>query len=180
MPGAAIEVRIENQLVRFVPPSPINQKDVVSQLGGQEAGGVVIKVLDRPRATLVIDREGRVTVHGTQRVDAARAAAKELMLRLGLSDAGLETELGPVIASFDFGVPLNITQIVGDIGAGTAIYDERLGCSVLEDSRHNLTLKVWPNGRCVVTNARHSNMVAMAAVYWRDQFTDKNYFAEQV
>jgi hypothetical protein len=34
MSGAAIEVRIENQLVRFVPPSPINQQDVVSQLGG--------------------------------------------------------------------------------------------------------------------------------------------------
>lgn len=180
MTGAAIEVRIENQLVRFVPPTPIVQQDVVAQLGGQENGGVVIKVLDRPRATLIIDGEGRITVHGTQRVDAARAAAKEFMLRLGLSDVGLETELGPVIASFDFGMPLNITQIVGEIGAGTATYDERLGCCLLEDSRHNLTLKVWPNGRCIVTNARHSNMVAMAAVYWRDKFSEKNYFIERV
>lgn len=180
MTGAAIEVRIENQLVRFVPPTPIVHQDVVAQLGGQENGGVVIKVLDRPRATLIIDGEGRITVHGTQRVDAARAAAKEFMLRLGLSDVGLETELGPVIASFDFGMPLNITQIVGEIGAGTATYDERLGCCLLEDSRHNLTLKVWPNGRCIVTNARHSNMVAMAAVYWRDKFSEKNYFIERV
>ena len=180
MTGAAIEVRIENQLVRFVPPTPIVQQDVVAQLGGQENGGVVIKVLDRPRATLIIDGEGRITVHGTQRVDAARAAAKEFMLRLGLSDVGLETELGPVIASFDFGMPLNITQIVGEIGAGTATYDERRGCCLLEDSRHNLTLKVWPNGRCIVTNARHSNMVAMAAVYWRDKFSEKNYFIERV
>ena len=31
--------------------------------------------IDRPRATLIIDGEGRITVHGTQRVDAARAAA---------------------------------------------------------------------------------------------------------
>ena len=45
MSGAAIEVRIEYQLVRFVPPSPINQQDVVSQLGGQETGGVVIKYI---------------------------------------------------------------------------------------------------------------------------------------
>ena len=180
MTGAAIEVRIENQLVRFVPPTPIVHQDVVAQLGGQENGGVVIKVLDRPRATLIIDGEGRITVHGTQRVDAARAAAKEFMLRLGLSDVGLETELGPVIASFDFGMPLNITQIVGEIGAGTATYDERLGCCLLEDSRHNLTLKVWPNGRCIATNARHSNMVAMAAVYWRDKFSEKNYFIERV
>ncbi|MBL6885275.1 MAG: hypothetical protein ISR21_06225 [Candidatus Poseidoniaceae archaeon] len=180
MTGAAIEVRIENQLVRFVPPTPIVQQDVVSQLGGQENSGVVIKVLDRPRATLIIDAEGRITVHGTQRVDAARAAAKEFMLRLGLSDVGLETELGPVIASFDFGMPLSITQIVGEIGAGTAAYDERLGCCLLDDSRHNLTLKVWPNGRCIVTNARHSNMVAMAAVYWRDKFSENNFFIERV
>ena len=89
MSKTAIEVRIENQLVRFVPPTPINQQDVVSQLGGQQTSGVVIKVLDRPRATLVIDSEGRITVHGTHRVDAARAAAKEFMLRLGLSDTGL-------------------------------------------------------------------------------------------
>ena len=180
MSKSAIEVRIENQLVRFVPPTPINQQDVVSQLGGQLTSGVVIKVLDRPRATLVIDGEGRITVHGTHRVDAARAAAKELMLRLGLSDTGLETELGPVIASFDFEQSLDVTNITGAIGAGTSSYDERLGCALLEDSRHNLTLKVWPNGRCVVTNARHSNMVAMAAVYWRDQFSDHKFFVESV
>ena len=82
--AGAIEVRIENQLVRFVPPSPVDQASVVAQLGGQQTGGVVIKVLDRPRATLVIDQAGRIVVHGTHRVEAARAAAKELMLRLGL------------------------------------------------------------------------------------------------
>ena len=77
MSGTAIAVRIENQLVRFIPPTPLDQQDVISQVGGQETSGVVIKVLDSPRATLVIDREGRITVHGTHRVEAARAAAKE-------------------------------------------------------------------------------------------------------
>ncbi|MFQ3316734.1 MAG: TATA-box binding protein (TBP) (component of TFIID and TFIIIB) [Candidatus Poseidoniaceae archaeon] len=176
MPTTAIAVRIENHLVRFIAPSPIDQQAVISQLGGQETSGVVIKVLDSPRATLVIDGQGRITVHGTHRVEAARAAAKELMLRLGLSDSGLETELGPVIASFDFGKPLNISQLVGSFGAGTAVYDERLGCSILEDTRHNLTIHVWPNGRCIVPDARHQNIVAMAAVYWRNQLKDKNLF----
>ena len=87
--ASAIEVRIENQLVRFVPPSPVDQASVVAQLGGQQTGGVVIKVLDRPRATLVIDQAGRIVVHGTDRVEVARAAAKELMLRLGLNDSGI-------------------------------------------------------------------------------------------
>ena len=176
MSTTAITVRIENHLVRFIPPTPIDQQAVISQLGGQETSGVVIKVLDSPRATLVIDSEGRITVHGTHRVEAARAAAKELMLRLGLSDSGLETELGPVIASFDFGQPLNISQLTGSFGAGNAVYDERLGCSILEDSRHNLTIHVWPNGRCIVPDARHQNIVAMAAVYWRNQLKEKNLF----
>ena len=48
------------------------------------------------------------------------------MLRLGLSDTGLETELGPVIASFDFEQSLDVTKITGAIGAGTSSYDERL------------------------------------------------------
>ena len=176
MSGTAIEVRIENHLVRFIPPTPLDPQAVVSQLGGQETSGVVIKVLDKPRATLVIDSEGRITVHGTHRVEAARAAAKELMLRLGLSDTGLETELGPVVASFDFGQSINITQLSGSYRAGSAVYDERLGCSIIEDSRHNLTLHVWPNGRCIVPNARHQNIVAMAAVYWRTQLKDDNLF----
>ena len=106
MVANAIDVRIENQLVRFVPPQPVDQDSVVAQLGGQKTGGVVIKVLDRPRATIVIDQQGRIVVHGTHRVEAARAAAKEMMLRLGLNDSGLETELGPVVASFEFGQSL--------------------------------------------------------------------------
>ena len=98
------------------------------------------------------------------------------MLRLGLSDSGLETELGPVVASFDFGQPLNIHQVVGNLGAGTAYFDERLGCSVLEDTRHNLTIHVWPNGRCIVPDARQQNIVAMAAVYWRNKLKEQNLF----
>jgi len=178
--ASAIEVRIENQLVRFVPPTPLDQAAVVAQLGGQQTGGVVIKVLDRPRATLVIDQAGRIVVHGTHRVEAARAAARELMLRLGLDDVGLETELGPVVASFEFGNALLVESVVGDFGAGTAHFDERLGCAIVEDTRHNLTLHMWPNGRCLATDARHRNMVAMAAVYWRGRFSERNLLVERI
>ena len=180
MSSNAIEVRIENQLVRFVPPTPVDQASVVAQLGGQQTGGVVIKVLDSPRATLVIDEQGRIVVHGTHRVEAARAAARELMLRLGLDDAGLETELGPVVASFEFGQALLVESLVGDFGAGSAHYDERLGCSIGEDTRHNLSIHMWPNGRCVVTNARHRNMVAMAAVFWKGRFKERKLLIERI
>ena len=101
MAAGGVDVRVENQIVRFVSNQAIDQELVVAQIGGQRSGDVVIKALDKPRATLVIDSEGRIVVHGTHRVDAARAAAKELLLRLGLDDSGLQTELGPVIASFN-------------------------------------------------------------------------------
>ena len=53
MSNRGVDVRVENQLVRFVPPVPID-KDIVDQLGGQRNGGIVIKSMDKPRATLIV------------------------------------------------------------------------------------------------------------------------------
>jgi TATA-box binding protein (TBP) (component of TFIID and TFIIIB) len=177
MAAGGVDVRVENQIVRFVPKQPIDQELVVAQLAGHRSGDVVIKALDKPRATLVVDSEGRIVVHGTHRVDAARAAAKELLLRLGLDDSGLQTELGPLIASFNFERPVKVESLSLDFSAGASQFDARLGCAIIEDSRHNLKLYIWPNGKCVVVEARHPNMVAMAAVYWKGQFEDQQFFA---
>lgn len=176
MVAGGVDVRVENQIVRFVSSQPIDQESVVAQIGGQRSGDVVIKALDKPRATLVIDGEGRIVVHGTHRVDAARAAAKELLLRLGLDDSGLQTELGPVIASFNFDREVDVGSLNFETSAGLSEYNQRLGCAVINDSRHNLKLYVWPNGKCVTTDARHPNMVAMSAVYWKNQFEENNHF----
>ena len=88
MATGSTDVRVENQLVRFVCPTPLDHDRVVAEVGGQRNSGVVIKAMERPRATLVIDEEGRIVVHGTHRVEAARAAAKELLLRMGMDDSG--------------------------------------------------------------------------------------------
>jgi len=173
-----VDVRVENQIVRFVTKQAIDQELVVAQLAGHRSGDIVIKALEKPRATLVIDSEGRIIVHGTHRVDAARAAAKELLLRLGMDDSGLQTELGPVIASFNFEKNIKVESLDFDISAGQANFDQRLGCAVINDTRHNLKLYIWPNGKCVVTEARHPNMVAMSAVYWKGQFEEMQYFAD--
>ncbi|MCH1541373.1 MAG: hypothetical protein L7S56_08110 [Candidatus Poseidonia sp.] len=180
MSGKSIDVRVENQLVRFICPTPLDHDLVVSQVGGQRNSGVVIKVLDRPQATLVIDEEGRIVVHGTHRVEAARAAAKELLLRLGMDDSGLTAEMGPLVASFHFEKAIQLQSIAGSFSSGTSEYDDRLGCTVLTDTRHNLTIQIWPNGKCLVTDARHPNMVAMSAVYWRNIFTENRYFVERI
>ncbi|HII27072.1 MAG TPA: hypothetical protein HA353_01525, partial [Candidatus Poseidonia sp.] len=111
MATGSIDVRVENQLVRFICPVPLDHEKVVSEVGGQRNSGVVIKAMERPRATLVIDEEGRIVVHGTHRVEAARAAAKELLLRMGMDDSGLVAEMGPVVVSFQFERDVNLEAI---------------------------------------------------------------------
>ena len=74
-----IEVRVENQLVRFVCPEPVGHQEMIEQLDAQPSGNVVIKALENPRATIIVDEEGRIIVHGVHRVEAATAAAKEVI-----------------------------------------------------------------------------------------------------
>ena len=176
MAAGGVDVRVENQLVRFVPKSPLSHDAVISQLAGQKNGNIVVKALEKPRATIVIDEEGRIVVHGTNRVEIARAAAKELLLRLGLDDSGLQTELGPVIASFNFEQGVNVEAMNKEFTGGTSTFDQRLGCAIIQDSRHNLKLYVWPNGKCVASDARHPNMVAMSAVFWKTQLQENKIF----
>ncbi|DAC33090.1 MAG TPA: hypothetical protein D7I05_06910, partial [Candidatus Poseidoniales archaeon] len=91
-----IDVRVENRLIRFVPASPVDQARVEADLGGVRAENLVIIALSRPSATVIVDVEGRLIVHGTHRVEAAQAAAKEILLRLGVEDASLSMEFGPI------------------------------------------------------------------------------------
>ena len=180
MATGSIDVRVENQLVRFVCPTPLDHDRVISEVGGQRNSGVVIKAMDRPRATLVVDEEGRIVVHGTHRIEAARAAAKELLLRMGMDDSGLVAEMGPVVVSFQFDRAVNLEAIPATLASGTAEYDARLGCTTLADARHSLTVQIWPNGKCIVAAARHPCAVAMAAVYWNGVFSDKGIFVDRI
>lgn len=174
MPVGGVDVRVENQLVRFIPATPVNHDAVISQLAGQKNGNIVIKALQKPRATIIIDEAGRIVVHGTHRVEAARAAAKELLLRLGLDDSGVQTELGPVIASFNFDTGVDVESMNQEFTGGSSIYDQRLECAIIQDTRHNLKLYVWANGKCVASDARHPNMVAMSAIFWKSKLQEHN------
>ena len=82
MAVGSMDVRVENQLVRFVCPTPVNHDQVVSEVGGQRNSGVVIKALDRPRATLVIDEEGRLLASGTSGIPGFFGDRDFALLRL--------------------------------------------------------------------------------------------------
>lgn len=171
-------VRVENQLVRFVPPSPIEGDLAVERLGALRQGDVVIHILDTPRATLVVDEQGSIVVHGTYRMEAARQAAKEFLLRLGLSDSGLKTELGSIVATFDFGRTLKMKRMLRRLGQ-LGREDDRLGCVRINDTRHQLELLVWQNGKVIAKEAKHANLVAMSSVYWMERFEEEGMFEEE-
>ncbi|MED5272119.1 MAG: hypothetical protein VX613_04445 [Candidatus Thermoplasmatota archaeon] len=48
----------------------------------------------------------------------------------------------------------------------------------VDDSRHNIILYVWGNGKVIVENATHANLVAMAAVYWQDRLIEEKILIE--
>ena len=55
----AVNVRVVNRLVRYTASESIDGDEVVSQLGGKKSGKSVILALKSPRATLLIDEQGR-------------------------------------------------------------------------------------------------------------------------
>ena len=160
-----VDVSVENHLIRFLPAEPLDHQEAIDLADAQRHGPVVIKMLTRPKAMVVVDAEGRLVVHGTRRIEVARAAAREILLRCGHNDQGMVAELGPVVVSFDLEMELDPEALASNHRA--LAFDERLGCLRIEDQRYELELLVWPNGRGVSMDARHANLVAMAALSWR-------------
>ena len=56
-----------------------------------------------PHALIVIDKDGSILIHGISNLEAASLIAKEILLRIGLSEKGLALESGEVLASFSIG-----------------------------------------------------------------------------
>ena len=169
------KVVVQNQLVRFISQTPVSQDDVVSVLNGQRSGNVVIKIIESPRATIMVDKEGRITVHGTYKTEVARSVARQFLLRLGMDDKGLKTENGPLQASYTFDCGFHVEKMNATIGESTLEFDQRLGGCRIEDGRHNMSLLLFANGVCVILSARHQAMADLAMRYWRTTLQEHDF-----
>lgn len=166
------DATVENQLFRFTSPVDLDPERVVEELEGKRNGRFVLLSLKAPRATLLVDNEGRIIVHGTRRQDVAHLAAKEIMLRLGEKESGMSVEVGPVVASFDLEAAVEIED-VPDLFP-EAVLDEELDCLRIDDERHEVQLLLFRNGRGIATDARHGKLVTMAARRWRQRLDEEN------
>ena len=164
------EARVENQLFRFKPAIQLDPQRVVDELGGKRSGQYVMLSLVAPRATLMVDREGKIIVHGCRKQDLAHLAAKEVMLRLGEDESGMTFEVGPVVASFDFESTVSL-EVVPDLFP-EAVMDTELDCLRIDDQKHEIKLLLFRNGRGIATESRHVKLVAMAARRWKQRLSD--------
>ena len=166
------EARIENQLFRFKPAIQLDPQRVVDELGVKRSGQYVMLSLVAPRATLMVDHEGKIIVHGCRKQDLAHLAAKEVMLRLGEDESGMTFEVGPVVASFDFESTVSL-EGVPDLFP-EAVMDTELDCLRIDDQKHDIKLLLFRNGRGIATESRHVKLVAMAARRWKQRLSDEN------
>ncbi len=169
-----VKVQVENQLIRFSAPEPFGADEVVEKLGGKKSGKYTILALKNPRATLLVDEQGRLVVHGTSRLEVARAAAREMLLRLGRSDSGLTAENGPLVVSFDYGQPLRVDRVPEFFPEFE--HDSRLDCVRIDDEMHDVDMFIFSNGRGIALRARHRNLVEMAASHWGGRFDAEKLF----
>ncbi len=164
--------RVENQLFRFNPAIRLDPQRVIDELGGKRSGQYVMLSLVAPRATLLIDMDGKIIVHGCKKQDLAHLAAKEVMLRLGEDESGMSFEVGPVVASFDFETNVSL-EGVPDLFP-EAVMDSELDCLRIDDKKHEIKLLIFRNGRGIATEARHGKLVSMAARRWKQRLSDEN------
>lgn len=164
--------RIENHLFRFTPPVKIDPQRVVDEIGGKRSGAYVVISLRSPRATLLVDAEGRIIVHGCKKQDVAHLAAKEVLLRMGEEESGMTFDSGPVVASFDLNAEVAI-EGVPDLFPEASI-DSELDCLRINDSNHEVDFLLFRNGRGIAIEARHGKLVDMAAKRWKQRLSDEN------
>ena len=167
MAGPAVVV--ENQVFRFTTPESLDADYIVSEVGAVRSGGLLVKQLRNPPYTILIDvSKSSITVHGSTKEVLARMAVSELLLGLGMPDSGLRTEIGPVTSSCTMPSSVDIDR-AADVLLSARI-EKKLDAIRIADTRHELEVLVFRNGRTVFLDAISSRIAQRAAEYWMKRF----------
>jgi len=163
------EVVIENQVFRFLTPESLDSDYIVNEVGAVRSGNLLVKQLRDPPYTILIDASKQsITVHGSTKEVLARMAVSEILLGLGLSDAGLKTEIGPVTSSCSMPSPVDLER-AADVLLSARL-EKNLDALRIADTRHELEVLIFRNGRTVILDAISNRIAQRAAEYWMKRF----------
>ncbi len=173
--SGGVEVSIETQSFRAIPIEPVSLEEAVSLGGASSNGAFAVIEHEGPRATIVIDRDGSLLIHGISNIEAATLIAEETLLRMGMSENGLQIERGDVLASFLLGrsVLLGLAaERFSDVE-----HDIRLDALRIDAKRHKCTIILFNNGRGIVMGQSSRKVAEMAASYWLSRLEEEGALA---
>ena len=168
-------VNIETQTFRAIPSGRVEIEEAVKFANARSNGEFAVIEHQNPHALVVIDKDGSILIHGISNLEAASLIAKEILLRIGLSEKGLALESGEVLASFSIGKAVLI-----DLAAERfkdAEHDIRLDALRISAKRHNCTVLLFNNGKGIVMGQHSRKVAEMAASYWVTRLSEEGALA---
>tara|TARA_B100000900_G_scaffold414625_1_gene441803 strand:- start:26 stop:559 length:534 start_codon:yes stop_codon:yes gene_type:complete len=175
MQETKINLDVETQTFRFTPSEPIDHDEAVSLGRGVRSGDFVVIIHENPHATLVIEPEGSVLVHGISRTEVARLAVQELLLTLGMSDEWLLVESGEMIIRFSIGRAV-LMELAADRFINIDL-DSRIGALRIKADRHKCDILLFNNGHGIVLKQTSKRIAEMAIRHWSSLLDDEGALA---
>ena len=157
-------VNIETQTFRAIPSERVEIEEAVKFANARSNGEFAVIEHQNPHALVVIDKDGSILIHGISNVEAASLIAKEILLRIGLSEKGIALETGEVLASFSIGKAVLIGLAAERFK--DAEHDIRLDALRISAKRHDCTVLLFNNGKGIVMGQNSRKVAEMAASYW--------------
>ena len=171
-----LEVNIETQTFRAIPSERVEIDEAVKSANARSNGEFAVIEHQDPHALIVIDKDGSILIHGISNLEAASLIAKEILLRIGLSEKGLALESGEVLASFSIGRAVLIGLAAERFK--DAEHDLRLDALRISAKRHNnCTVLLFNNGKGLVMGQNSRKVAEMAASYWVTRLSEEGALA---
>ena len=168
-------VNIETQTFRAIPSERVEIEEAVKFANARSNGEFAVIEHQNPHALVVIDKDGSILIHGISNLEAASLIAKEILLRIGLSEKGIALETGEVLASFSIGKAVLIGLAAERFK--DAEHDIRLDALRISAKRHNCTVLLFNNGKGIVMGQNSRKVAEMAASYWVTRLSEEGALA---
>ena len=168
-------VNIETQTFRAIPSERVEIEEAVKFANARSNGEFAVIEHQNPHALVVIDKDGSILIHGISNLEAASLIAKEILLRIGLSEKGIALESGEVLASFSIGKAVLIGLAAERFK--DAEHDIRLDALRISAKRHNCTVLLFNNGKGIVMGQHSRKVAEMAASYWVTRLSEEGALA---
>ena len=168
-------LRIQTQTFRFTPSQPVKHEDVSILAGGFKDGEYSLVVNENPKSTLIIDKFGSIIVHNISRREVAKLVTQRFLLSIGMSDEGLKSENGEMLAEFSLGKAVLLelaNERFNDIDL-----DNNINALRIDAKRHECRIILFSNGKGIVLGQKSRKVIELAVSYWKNLLEEEGTLA---